>query len=179
MCDCHEKNVCTKTVLVQPKVVLKHSEPLRIPRFPGIIADVFNFGLTESHLCSHAKGKVKKVRVENITGTHSAFRELRFVLIKDDVRVVLVRGLECETVPAGVDDFSFGFADDGLDRTAAFCNLPSGPVGDGKVWKPHNGEFSNFEGLDVEGIWTLRIWDFVPENSGELQSWKFVIELEH
>jgi len=171
--ECGQK--CSKIVLLEPKVVLRGpSEPLLIPQLE-IGQDQ---GFTVSHLCSHAKGCVKSVKVANISGKHTRPSDLRFSLVKDGTRVILE---EFSCPPIGSSDpmnFDFGFADDGLDQgLLSFCNAPAGPVGGGKVYKPLE-RLSAFKGIPVEGVWTLRILDVFRGASGVLENWKLVIEYE-
>ena len=167
--ECGQK--CSKIVLLEPKVVLRGpSEPLPIPQFE--IAQ--GAGLTSSQVCAHVKGTVKSVKVGNISGKHTDVSDLRFSLVKDGIRVILTQ-FKCSFD----NDFDFGFADDGLlQQEPDFCNPPSGPVGGGKVYKPQV-LLSAFQGIDVEGIWTLRILDRVTLDTGVLESWKLIIEYEY
>ena len=169
MCD-HCSQKCTKIVLLEPKVVLRGPpEPLPIPQL-GILGA----GLTASHLCAHAKGTVKSVKVANISGKHTRVSNLRFSLVKDGIRRTLTE-FKC----GSDNDFDFGFADDGLPQQEPdFCNPPSGPVGGGKIYNPLE-PLTAFEGVNVEGVWTLRILDEVFRDTGVLESWKLVIEYEY
>ena len=126
-----------------------------------------------SPLCTHVHGTVKSVTVANISGTHTRVGDLRFALVKDDIRVFLE-----ETQCGTTEDFDFGFADDGLAQDASFCNPPSGPVGGGHIYKPDES-LQAFQGIKVAGIWTLQIEDLGSGNTGELESWKLVMEYEY
>ncbi|MBL4651672.1 MAG: proprotein convertase P-domain-containing protein, partial [Flavobacteriales bacterium] len=111
-------------------------------------------------------GVINNVNVLNLTGTHSWISDLTITLTSPSGTIITLFGGIC----TNLDNFDLNFDDAGA---AGGASIPCPPT-DGGTYQPTN-PFSNFNGEDPSGVWTLTISDAFDQDGGSLDSWSLEV----
>lgn len=117
-----------------------------------------------STLTINDSGEIIDVNVLNLEGTHTFMGDLHFTLISPNNTSVVLFADICGTD----ENFDVDLDDDALSAT-----LPCPPV-DGLAYQP-SGSLASFNGEEMNGTWTLSIFDDFNQDGGELTAWSLEI----
>jgi formylglycine-generating enzyme required for sulfatase activity len=161
------ESVCTETCTTYPAPT-----PL-----PGRGPENASPSVTDTISVSGRTGTVSNVRVINCTGDHDRSQDLDFRLSSPGNATTIELFDDICDSDAG---WSFTLSDSGAEAagSTAFC-AGSGPMGGGGTYRPEDSDdpFSNFDGDNPNGTWTLTINE--DSNTGSegplLQSWSLEV----
>lgn len=109
-------------------------------------------------------GTINNVDVLNLIGTHTWVSDLTFTLTSPQGTVVNLFGGIC----GNQDNFNLNFSDN-----AAPGAIPCPPT-TGLTYQP-TGSLADFNGQDMQGVWTLTVSDAFNLDGGSLNSWSLNI----
>ncbi|MGB1207423.1 MAG: PKD domain-containing protein, partial [Chitinophagales bacterium] len=115
-----------------------------------------------SYLTTTNLGVITDVNVVNLTGNHSYFSDLTFILTSEDGTSIELLSNECGN--QDVNSFTFNFDDSAASGTlncSANINANLQP----------NGSLLDFNGLPAAGVWTLRVIDSFNNDGGAITGW--------
>lgn len=109
-------------------------------------------------------GTINNVDILNLIGTHTWMEDLYFTLISPQGTSVNLFGGIC----GNQDNFNLNLSDN-----AAPGAIPCPPTS-GLTYQP-TGSLSDFIGEEMQGVWTLSIFDDFAQDGGSLNSWSLDI----
>lgn len=112
------------------------------------------------------KGSISDLNVVNLTGTHTWMGDLNFALTLPDGTNSTFWSQPC----GQLDNFDINFDDE------ASNNYPCPPT-DGLTYQPDN-PLSIFDTKQIQGEWTLTVFDDADQDGGQLTSWGVEICLD-
>lgn len=112
-------------------------------------------------------GTITNVDVLNLIGTHTWVSDLTISVTSPQGTVVQLFTNIC----GNNDNFNLNFSDAGAPTP-----IPCPPT-TGLTYQP-TGSLANFNGEDLQGVWTLTVADAFNEDGGALQSWSLNICFE-
>ncbi len=113
------------------------------------------------------KGIVTDLNVVGLSGTHTYISDLNFTLIAPDATSQAFWSDPC----GGQNDFNIN-----LDDEAASSNHPCPPT-DGLTYQP-DSPLSVFDTKQMQGDWTLSVFDDFDADGGSLESWGIEVCLD-
>ncbi len=117
-----------------------------------------------STITINQSGTINNVDVLNLIGTHTWMEDLYFTLISPEGTSVFLFGGIC----GNQDNFNLNFSD-----AAAPGAIPCPPT-TGLTYQP-TGTLADFIGEEMQGVWTLEIFDDFAQDGGALNSWSLNI----
>lgn len=127
----------------------------------GAIVD--NTVTSYSNTVSGIPSAITDISIVNLVGTHTFMGDLSFTLSAPNggPQDLSLYNLDC----GAEENFDIGFDDEGAEANTIPC-----PPTDQNSYKPV-AALSDFDGIDANGDWTLKITDDAPQDEGNLISW--------
>lgn len=112
----------------------------------------------ESKITVTNGGPISEIKVKNAEGSHTFFKDLTASLVGPSGKEVILFDKRCASYSGG---FKLGFDD------AAPLAFGCPPPQNGASYRPE-GKLSDFNGLDANGTWTLRVKDNTISSGGQV-----------